>query len=160
MVIWKITPTLEQLNQISQGSIHDSLGIEFTEVGESYLEAKMPVDSRTHNPVGILHGGASVVLAESLGSIASILVTGLGTGPVTGLAAGPKEFRAVGLEINASHLRSVKTGTVYGRATPVRIGKTIHVWNIQVRESENLDSPTVCICRLTVMIQLSGNQLP
>ena len=141
MSIWKITPTLEQLNKRSQNCIHDALGIQFTSVGDTFLEASMPVDHRTKNPIGILHGGASVVLAESLGSVASLLV------------AGPNEFIAVGIEINASHLKSAQSGRVFGKATSIRLGKSIHVWDIQIRESEKLDSPLICQSRLTVMIK-------
>lgn len=142
MTLWKTVPTVEQLNHFSQGCIHDALGIQFTAVGEDFLEGSMPVDHRTQNPLKILHGGASVVLAESLGSVAAILVAGSDT------------KRAVGIEINASHLRSARPGTlVYGRATPIRIGKSLQVWEIRIRDQKNTDAPVICVCRLTVMIQ-------
>ena len=119
-------------------SITQHLGIEFTEAGEGYLVGRMPVDHRTHQPFGILHGGASVVLAESLGSVASFM-----------LLDDPAKQRAVGLEINANHLRSVREGWVYGRCTPIHVGRTTHVWDIRITdENEKL----VCISRLTVAI--------
>jgi 1,4-dihydroxy-2-naphthoyl-CoA hydrolase len=119
-------------------SIVKHLGIEFTEAGEDYLVARMPVDGRTHQPFGILHGGASVVLAESLGSTASWL-----------LLDDPTTQRAVGLEINANHLRSVRTGWVTGRCTPIHLGRTTHVWDIRITDEAD---KLVCISRLTVAI--------
>lgn len=119
-------------------SIVKYLGIEFTEAGEGYLEARMPVDGRTHQPFGILHGGASVVLAESLGSTASFM-----------LLDDPTKQRAVGLEINANHLRSVREGWVYGRCTPIHVGRTTHIWDIRIRDEQGR---AVCVSRLTVVI--------
>jgi 1,4-dihydroxy-2-naphthoyl-CoA hydrolase len=139
--LWKQTPTLEQLNAMNHGTIHESLGIVFTAIGDQFIEATMPVDSRTHNPRRILHGGASVVLAESLGSVASVLV------------AGPQEKTAAGLEINASHLNSIQSGKVVGRVTAVRLGRTIHVWDIQIREDSEHNPKPICRSRLTVIIQ-------
>ncbi|GAB3560938.1 hotdog fold thioesterase [Spirosoma luteolum] len=119
-------------------SIVKHLGIEFTEAGEGYLIARMPVDGRTHQPFGILHGGASVVLAESLGSVASWM-----------LLDDPTTQKAVGLEINANHLRAVRSGWVYGRCTPIHTGRSTHVWDIRITdEADRL----VCISRLTVAI--------
>lgn len=119
-------------------TITKHLGIEFTEAGEGYLIARMPVDGRTHQPFGILHGGASVVLAESLGSVASWM-----------LLDDPTKQRAVGLEINANHLRAVRSGWVYGRCTPIHTGRTTHVWDIRITDEQ---SKLVCISRLTVAI--------
>lgn len=119
-------------------SIAKHLGIEFTEAGEGYLEARMPVDGRTHQPFGLLHGGASVVLAESLGSSASFM-----------MLDDPTKQRAVGLEVNANHLRSVREGWVYGRCTPIHVGRTTHVWDIRIRDEHGR---TVCVSRLTVAI--------
>jgi 1,4-dihydroxy-2-naphthoyl-CoA hydrolase len=141
MRVWKDSLTLEQMNQRSRGTIHDSLGIQFVAIGDDFLEATMPVDQRTWQPTGMLHGGASVVLAESLGSIASVLVVGV------------SESVVVGVEINASHLRGIREGTVTGRVTPVRLGKSLHVWEIRIRESSDLNSPLICISRLTVMVR-------
>lgn len=119
-------------------SIVKHLGIEFTEAGEGYLIARMPVDGRTHQPFGLLHGGASVVLAESLGSTASWM-----------LLDDPTKQQAVGLEINANHLRSVREGWVYGRCTPIHTGRTTHVWDVRITDERG---KLVCISRLTVAI--------
>jgi 1,4-dihydroxy-2-naphthoyl-CoA hydrolase len=132
---------LQALTTFHNDSIVKLLGIEFTEAGEGYLEGRMPVDARTHQPFGLLHGGASVVLAESLGSIASFMILD-----------DPMKQRAVGLEINANHLRSVREGWVYGRCTPIHIGRTTHVWDIRIRDEQGR---TVCVSRLTVAI-ISG----
>jgi len=132
---------INHLNEISKNCIHDSLGIQFTVAGDDFLEASMPVDSRTKNPVKILHGGASVVLAESLGSIATALTTGLG------------KKRVVGIEVNASHLKSATEGTVHARATPIRMGKSLQVWEVRVRAAQALESELVCICRITSVIK-------
>ncbi len=119
-------------------SLAKHLGIEFIEAGDGYLVARMPVDGRTHQPFGVLHGGASVVLAESLGSTASWL-----------LLDDPTRQRAVGLEVNANHLRSVRSGWVYGRVTPIHMGRTTHVWDIRITDEAD---KLVCISRLTVAI--------
>ncbi|WP_435354219.1 hotdog fold thioesterase [Emticicia sp. SJ17W-69] len=116
----------------------DHLGIEFLEIGEDFVTARMPVDHRTHQPFGILHGGASVVLAESLGSVASFLTL---TDPTT--------QRAVGLEINANHIRGVSSGWVYAKATPLHLGRTTHVWDIKITSEEG---KLVCVVRFTVAI--------
>ena len=118
-------------------SLITHLGIEFTEAGDGYLIARMPVDKRTHQPFGILHGGASVVLAESLGSVASSILLN------------SDKQRAVGLEINANHIRSVREGWVYGRCEPVHIGRTTHIWTIRITDEAG---KLVCISRLTVAI--------
>lgn len=141
MHIWKSKPTLKELNTFTQNTIHQSLGIQFTDFGVDYLEASMPVDARTHQPAGILHGGASVVLAESLGSVASLLTAGI------------EDSLCVGVEVSASHLNAVRNGIVYGRATPIRIGKTIQVWEIRIRNGASLDSTLICHSKLTVMVK-------
>ncbi len=113
------------------------IGIEYTEIGEDYIIAKMPVDKRTQQPFGYLHGGASVVLAETLGSVASFLIVA------------KEDKAAVGLEINANHARPVSSGFVYGKVTPLHLGKRTHIWDIQITdEEENL----VCVSRLTTAI--------
>ena len=132
---------LNALDFIHTDSIGKLLGIEFIEAGEGYLMARMPVDKRTHQPFGILHGGASVVLAETLGSVASWM-----------LLDDPKTQRAVGLEINANHIRSVRSGWVYGRCTPIHTGRTTHVWDIRVTDEEG---KLVCVSRLTIAV-ISG----
>lgn len=114
------------------------VGIEITEVGTDYLCGKMPVDQRTHQPMGLLHGGASVVLAETLGSIAATL------------SVDTKKYFCVGLEINANHIRGVKNGYVYGKATPLHIGRSTHVWQINIR---NEDEKLVCTSRITMAIR-------
>ncbi len=121
-----------------QQSIVSHLGIEFIEAGEGYLVARMPVDHRTHQPFGILHGGASVVLAESLGSVASFL-----------MLPDPTKQRAVGLEINANHIRSVREGWVYGRCTPIHVGRSTHVWDIRITDEQQR---TICVSRLTIAV--------
>jgi len=130
--------TLDSLQSFSNNTISQHLGIEFTEIGVDYIVAKMPVDHRTHQPFGILHGGASVVLAETLGSIASFLCL-----------KDSKKQHAVGLEINANHIRSVKEGFVYGKVTPIHIGRLTHIWEIKITNEED---KLVCISRLTVAI--------
>jgi 1,4-dihydroxy-2-naphthoyl-CoA hydrolase len=128
---------LEVLNQMSEGTLVQHLGIVFTEVGADYLEATMPVDQRTIQPLGLLHGGASVALAETLGSVAATILLDLS-----------KQY-AVGLEINTNHLRSVREGKVTGKATPIHIGKSTHVWGIEI---SNEEGKKVAISRITMAI--------
>lgn len=129
---------LNALDFVHTDSIGKHLGIEFTEAGDGYLIARMPVDKRTHQPFGILHGGASVVLAETLGSVASWM-----------LLDDPNTQRAVGLEINANHIRSVREGWVYGRCTPIHVGRTTHVWDIRIVDEQG---KLVCVSRLTIAV--------
>jgi 1,4-dihydroxy-2-naphthoyl-CoA hydrolase len=130
---------LSILNEINANTLVSHLGILFTEMGEDFLAATMPVDHRTKQPMGLLHGGASVVLSESLGSIASYLTV-----------ENPLATPVVGLEINANHLRSVKLGYVKGIVKPIKLGKTVHVWETKIFDSEeNL----CCISRLTTLIK-------
>ncbi|MFD2569561.1 hotdog fold thioesterase [Spirosoma soli] len=133
---------LSNLDFVHSASIVNHLGIEFTEAGEGYLVGRMPVDQRTHQPFGILHGGASVVLAESLGSVASFMVLD-----------DPTKQRAVGLEINANHIRSVRSGWVYGRCTPIHLGRTTHVWDIRITDEQD---KLVCVSRITIAIINAG----
>ncbi len=128
---------LEMLNQMSERTLVQHLGIEFSAVGADYLEATMPVDQRTIQPLGLLHGGASVALAETLGSVAATMILDLS-----------KQY-AVGLEINTNHLRSVREGLVTGKATPIHIGKSTHVWGIEIRNEEG---KKVAISRITMAI--------
>ena len=138
MPIWydpNITP--DQLNPLSRGTMGEHIGIELIEIGENYLKGKMPVDHRTRQPYGLLHGGASVALAETLGSVGSAFVVNR------------QQYDVVGLEINANHIRGVREGFVYGTATAIHLGKTTHVWDIRITdEREKL----VCISRLTVAV--------
>jgi 1,4-dihydroxy-2-naphthoyl-CoA hydrolase len=130
--------SLDTLNSWGHGNMIEVLGIEFIDVQPDFIKAKMPVDSRTKQPYGLLHGGASVVLAETLGSIAASLAV-----------ADPTSQRGVGVEINANHMKSVKEGFVVGTCTALKIGKTLHVYDIKIHdESGNL----VCVSRLTVAI--------
>ncbi|MFC0185029.1 1,4-dihydroxy-2-naphthoyl-CoA hydrolase [Pseudarcicella hirudinis] len=130
--------TIEQINALSAGNMGEHLGIEFTEVTPDYIVAKMPVDFRTRQPMGLLHGGASVVLAETLGSVASWLCLD-----------DPKSQTGVGVEINANHLKSARSGYVYGKCTALRIGKSMHVWEIKIT---NEKGDLVCASRITIAI--------
>lgn len=136
-MIWFAKPDLEHLNNRSKNNIGTLLGIQFTEIGDNYIKATMPVDDRTRQPVGILHGGASVVLAETLGSVASNLVLN------------PDRNMGVGLEVNANHLRMVKSGFVTGICTPIHIGGKTHIWDIKLYNDEG---KITCISRLTVAV--------
>lgn len=128
---------LEELNKWSKNTILEVLGIQITGIGEDYLEATMPVDRRTHQPYGILHGGASVVLAETLGSIGSVLLVD------------PAKFRCVGLDINANHIKAVKTGIVIGTARPIHTGRSTQVWQIEIKTEAG---ELVCISRITMAV--------
>ena len=137
--MWKKWQTLQELQSACTSTLVESLGIEFTAVGENYIEARMPVDERTIQPMGLLHGGASAALAETLGGAGAYLSVEEGT-------------ICVGLEINANHVRPAGRGWVTGRADPLHLGRTTQVWNIAIRdEAENL----VCISRLTVAVRRS-----
>ena len=137
-VIWfKKDLSLNDFSGMGANTIGELLDIRFTEVGADFLKASMPVDHRTHQPYGLLHGGASCVLAETLGSVASAMIIN------------PEKFICVGLEINANHIRSVRSGTVTGITTPIHIGASTHVWDIKIYdEREKL----ICVSRLTVAI--------
>ncbi len=141
-MIWKQTADLAYLNRLNANTLGENIGLEFTEIGTDFIIAKMPVDRRTVQPYGLLHGGASVALAETLGSVASTLcIEDLG------------KKMAVGMEINANHLRAAKEGFVFGKVTPIRIGRNIHVWNIEIKdEKERL----VCVSRLTIAVVDKG----
>ena len=137
MSIWRVTPTPEDLTARGSRSMPGFLGIRFTEAGPDFLRASMPVNERTHQPFGLLHGGASVTLAETLGSVASMQ------------CVDPERYLCVGQEINANHLRGVASGTVTATARPLHLGSRSHVWHIEIRdESERL----VCVSRLTMAI--------
>mgnify|MGYP001451828429 CR=1 FL=1 len=139
MKIWKQPATVDGLNALNENTLGSALGITITEVGPDYLTAEMPVGPSTVQPFRILHGGASVALAETLGSIASTLC-------IDDLS----KNTAVGLEINANHLKSVREGgRVTGTVRPVRIGRQVHVWSIEIR---NEKGDLSCISRLTVTI--------
>ena len=128
---------LQKLNDFQKNTIIEVLGIEITDFGPEYFCGKMPVDNRTVQPYGLLHGGASVVLAESLGSIAG------------GMQVNRDTQTVVGVEINCNHLRSARDGWVYGKATPLKIGRKIQVWNIEIK---NDDGKMVAFSRLTLSV--------
>ena len=134
--LWKRPLSVEILTQVHVGTTVAHLGIEFLEVGDDFLRARAPVDARTRQPVGILHGGVSVLLAETLGSCGAAW-------------AAPAGHRAVGLEINANHLRSVSEGWVTGTARPIHVGRSTHVWQIELVDDKA--RPT-CISRITIAI--------
>ncbi|MCE3008275.1 MAG: hotdog fold thioesterase [Bacteroidetes bacterium] len=130
-------PTPSELNEKWVTHMLQHVGIEFTEVGHNYLKARMPVDARTQQTFGILHGGASVVLAESVGSIAA------------NLCVAPDRQACVGLDINANHLRTVRSGWVYAHAHPIHLGQSTQVWQIDLT---NEDGQAVCASRLTMAV--------
>jgi len=136
MSLWKKNTDLVALNALSADTLIAHLGIEYTHIGDDFLTGTMPVDSRTHQPYGLLHGGASVVLAETLGSVAANLAVA-------------EDKVCVGLEVNANHVRSIKKGTVTGTATALHIGYSTQVWQINIcNEREQL----ICTSRLTVAV--------
>lgn len=137
MSIWKTPITLEDVNQLYKGTMVDHLGIVFTDISEDALAATMPVDHRTLQPYGIMHGGASAALAESIGSIAA------------NFSVDQKTSRCVGLDINTSHIKSVKDGFVTGIARPVHLGKSTHVWEIKIFNEKDL---LVSQSRLTMLV--------
>ena len=129
--------TLEQIEAFQKNTMTDQLGIKITDYGNNYICGKMPVDHRTKQPYGLLHGGASVAFAETLGSIGA------------GMQIDYNNQSVVGIEINASHLKSIKKGWVYGRAQPLRVGKTIQVWDINITDK---DDNLICVSRLTLAV--------
>ncbi|HEV7123791.1 MAG TPA: hotdog fold thioesterase [Rhodanobacter sp.] len=137
MSLWKQPPDLGRLNGWSANTMMETLGIRITGVGDDWLRGTMPVDHRTHQPYGLLHGGASVVLAETLGSTAAMLTLD------------PDQELAVGLDINANHIRGVRGGLVTGTAKALHLGRTTQVWEIRI---ENEDGALVCISRITMAV--------
>lgn len=136
-MIWSRDYSVEELNGRPKGHIGELIGIEFTEITEDSISARMPVNEKTHQPYGILHGGASVVLAESLGSVASNMIID------------SDKYIGVGLEVNANHLRPVKSGFVTGICKPIHIGGKTHVWDIRLYDDRGKMN---CVSRLTVAI--------
>ena len=128
---------LQKINKFQKNTMTENIGIQITNFGDDFLEGKMPVNNKTKQPFGLLHGGASAAFAETLGSIgANIIIDS-------------DNFSAVGIELNVSHLKSITNGWVFGRATAVRIGKKIQVWQITI-EDDNQNK--VCVSRLTLAI--------
>ena len=130
-------PPLDALNASGARSLVQHLGIQITELGEDFLRGTMPVDARTHQPYGLLHGGASVALAETLGSSAAMLTLD------------PARFRAVGLEINANHVRGMREGTVTGTAKALHLGRSTQVWEIRIEDERQR---LVCVSRITMAV--------
>ena len=128
---------LKRINDSIQNTMTSTIGIEITDIGDDFICGKMPVDERTTQPFGLLHGGASVALAETLGSIGG------------GIKVYSNNETVVGIEINANHLKSARDGWVYGKATPIRIGKKNQVWNIELT---NEDDDLICVSRLTLAV--------
>ena len=145
MSVRRVTPDIDALMKAQKNTIGEVLDIRFEAFTDDSLTASMVVDQRTHQPFGLLHGGASVVLAESLGSMASYLVVDSG------------KFFCVGLEVNANHLRGVRSGRVTGVVKPVHLGRTTHVWDIRITTEEGKLS---CISRLTVAVVPHGQEPP
>ena len=137
MSLWKQPADPARLNGWSANTMMEALGIRITAVGDDWLQGTMPVDQRTHQPYGLLHGGASVALAETLGSTAAMLTLD------------PEKELAVGLDINANHIRGVRNGTVTGTAKALHIGRTTQVWEIRI---ENEEGALVCISRITMAV--------
>ena len=137
MSIWTVTPNLEQMTEASKNTAVSHMGIEYLEIGDDYVKGRMPVDERTVQPFGILHGGSSVVLAETLGSMAA------------NCCLKDRNTVAVGLDINANHIRPVTGGWVYGTATALHIGSATQVWEIRLA---NEQGKLTCNSRLTMAV--------
>lgn len=136
--IWhSLNVSLDTLNELGENTMGAYLGMEFTEIGPDYLRMMMPVDNRTKQPYGLLHGGASVALAETVGSMASALIID------------PDKQMCVGMEISANHLRAVKEGYVHACAKPLHVGATSHVWDIRITDDQH---KLICVSRLTMAI--------
>lgn len=137
MTIWKTTPDIDAFNAMAPNSLIETLGIRFTEFGDNWIRGTMPVDHRTHQPYGLLHGGASVALAETLGSVAATC------------CVEPGKEMAVGLEINANHIRAVTEGLVTGTAKAVHVGRSTQVWEIRIEDDQ---ARLACISRITLAV--------
>ena len=137
MSIWYKTITIEEINERSKNTLSDFLGIEFTEITDNSISAIMPVTNNLKQPVGIVHGGANVVLAETLASTAANYAVDL------------ENYYCVGLEINANHIRAVREGTIFAITTPIHIGKTTHVWSIEL---SNEQGKITCVSRMTACV--------
>ena len=137
MSLWKQPTDLARINAWSTNTMMETLGIRITAIGDDWLQGTMPVDHRTHQPYGLLHGGASVVLAETLGSSAAMLTLD------------PEKELAVGLDINANHIRGVRSGIVTGTAKMLHIGRSTQVWEIRIESEEGA---LVCISRITMAV--------
>ena len=143
--IWHVRPTSAELNEIHRDTACEALGIEIIEVGDDYIRGVMPVDARTVQPYGLLHGGASLTLAETLGSAAAVAVVD------------PDRFISVGTAISANHVRAARRGQVIGTARPLHIGRTSHLWEIDVVDEAG---KAVCLARLTTSVVPVGRDDP
>ncbi len=132
--LWFKKYTPEELNRMHENSMQSFCGVYFTEIGADYIKASMPVNERTKQPHGLLHGGANIVLAESLGSIGSVLCIDL------------DKFNCVGLDINANYLRAVRGGHIHGVTTPLHLGRSTQVWEVKIYDDEGKLS---CVSRMT-----------
>lgn len=137
MKIWKFDITLEGLNERSKGTMADYLGVEFIDIGDDYMTARMPIDHRTIQPIGIMHGGTSCVLAETVGSTAGNCCVNL------------NEAYCVGLDINTNHIRSIRSGYIIGTAKPFHLGRTTQVWGIEI---VNEEKKLISVNRLTLAV--------
>ncbi|HLS72099.1 MAG TPA: hotdog fold thioesterase [Chitinophagaceae bacterium] len=137
MSIWYKTPELNEINNYIPNTLAGHLDMKFTEIGDNYLKMSMPVDSRTHQPYGLLHGGASAALAETVGSVASAL------------CINPEKQSCVGIEINCNHIRAAKSGIVIATAESIHLGGSTHVWDIKIHDENN---KLICVSRLTVAV--------
>jgi len=137
MSIWHNTPSLTHINSLNEGTLGEYLNITFTEIGDTHLKASMPVDNRTKQPFGLLHGGASVALAETMGSVASWC------------CINRELFMGVGIEINANHIKAVMSGIVTGICTPINVTGKYHIWDIKIYNEQN---ELCCISRLTCTV--------
>ena len=145
MSIWRSPRTVEELNENRKGTLIENLGILFTEIGADFVRGTMPVDTRTVQPYGLLHGGASVALAETLGSMGAAM------------CVDAAEYQVVGQEINANHVRAARSGLVTGTARAAHVGGRTHVWTIEiVNEAQKL----VCISRITMAVIKRGALTP
>jgi 1,4-dihydroxy-2-naphthoyl-CoA hydrolase len=142
MTLWRTLSSVEELNSSRPGTLIEHLGIEFTEIGDDFIRGTMPVDGRTRQPYGLLHGGASVALAETLGSTGAVM------------CIDSKEYQCVGQEINANHVRAAREGLVTGTARPVHLGGRTQVWSIDI---VNEAGKLVCTSRLTVAVIRRGS---
>jgi 1,4-dihydroxy-2-naphthoyl-CoA hydrolase len=137
MSIWRIPTTVEQLQGHARNTLAETIGIQVTEIGPDYLRATMPVNTRTHQPMGVLHGGASAALAETVGSLAA------------NLCVDQRLYICLGQEINANHIRPATSGIVTATARPYHIGKRSQVWSIEIRDEQE---KLVCVSRLTMAV--------
>ncbi len=136
-MIWFKDYKLSELSKIAEGTMVAHIGIEFVEIGDNFLKAKMPVDNRTIQAAGILHGGASVALAETIGSVAA------------SMTINPDKNYCVGLEINANHIKSVSSGVVFGTGKPIHLGRSTQIWEIKIRSEEG---KLITISRITLAV--------